>query len=314
MEHWYIEEHNIADLYLSGKLPADERALFEQHLIGCAKCLSRLEVTKGLRVGLRVIMAEDPQRLRRGEPEWQEDQDDEQQPERPLERRWNVRVSGWRERWNRIHPAVAFSAAVLLMALPVSSLILKVRGVQHRLARAEENASAWRRRSEERAQTIRDLADEVKVREGRASAAQDQLIAQLDRERENRLPAGKAGPADHLQAAIPVFALSAVRIGSPDLSRPVNRVTPSPSSKWIVLWLQLEFDTDLRSYRASLTTADGRNLWRDGDLKPNSTGMLALGFNSSLFKAGTYHLTLEGLTEQGVYVSSARYSFRVPAR
>jgi anti-sigma factor RsiW len=57
MDHGYIEENNVADRYLMGKLSAEERARFEEHFVDCAQCLDRLETTEGIRAALRTVAA-----------------------------------------------------------------------------------------------------------------------------------------------------------------------------------------------------------------------------------------------------------------
>src|SRR5262245_8973363 len=64
MEHSYIEENQIADRYLSGKLPAEERSRFEEHFVDCSQCLDRLEATADLRAGLRIVAADEALRVR----------------------------------------------------------------------------------------------------------------------------------------------------------------------------------------------------------------------------------------------------------
>jgi predicted anti-sigma-YlaC factor YlaD len=53
MYHEYIEEHNIADRYLMGKLSAEEERLFEEHFLECQQCRNWLEATHHFRIGLR---------------------------------------------------------------------------------------------------------------------------------------------------------------------------------------------------------------------------------------------------------------------
>src|SRR5262249_41965473 len=62
MDHHYIEEQNIPDRYLLGKLPVEERARFEEHFIDCRECLDRLETTEDFRGALRAVAAEDTTR------------------------------------------------------------------------------------------------------------------------------------------------------------------------------------------------------------------------------------------------------------
>ena len=59
MDHAYIEEHNIADRYLMGKLSDDGRARFEEHFMGCAECLDRLETADEFRAALRATETEE---------------------------------------------------------------------------------------------------------------------------------------------------------------------------------------------------------------------------------------------------------------
>lgn len=64
MEHWYIEDHQIADRYLSGKLPIEERMRFEEHFVDCASCLVHLRTVDDFRAGLRTVATEEAMRLR----------------------------------------------------------------------------------------------------------------------------------------------------------------------------------------------------------------------------------------------------------
>ncbi|MEW6208079.1 MAG: hypothetical protein AB1631_06915 [Acidobacteriota bacterium] len=61
MDHRYIDENNIGDLYLMGKLSAHERALFEMHFINCERCVEMLEEISSLRQAIR---SDWPQELR----------------------------------------------------------------------------------------------------------------------------------------------------------------------------------------------------------------------------------------------------------
>jgi hypothetical protein len=108
--------------------------------------------------------------------------------------------------------------------------------------------------------------------------------------------------------------LSVTRGDNLDLTQPVNHVILSPSSKLIILRLELGADPDLQSYRAALFTTDGRSVWRASRLKPSSNDSLALSLDSRLFKPADYLLTMEGLTAQKRYVLVARYTFRVATK
>ena len=63
MDHRYIEEADITDRYLIGKLPPWEHDRFEEHFVDCPECLDRLEMTRVFRRALKVAVAEDAARL-----------------------------------------------------------------------------------------------------------------------------------------------------------------------------------------------------------------------------------------------------------
>jgi hypothetical protein len=284
MEHSYIEENNIADRYLLGKLSAQERMRFEEHSKNCLECLNRLETIKGLRRGLRVVAGE--------------------------EVRWSrayIRAGllAWLVRLGRASQTVLLACVILLIALPIGWLILEWSRARRDLAQTRQIAAEWQRKYEESEQAARDLKKEAQ--------AQDQPAARPESEREDRphLPGEKVVPS---QAVVPIFALSVMRNGDPELSQPVNRIRLSPNAKSIILLLELGPEPGLQSYRVAISTADGRNIWRESNLKPISDNALALGFNCSLFKPGNYLLTLEGLPTQGRYVLTARYTFAVQTR
>lgn len=57
MDHSYIDDHQVAELYLLGRLSPEEAARFEEHSMSCPQCLDRLETAEKLRVGLRTVAA-----------------------------------------------------------------------------------------------------------------------------------------------------------------------------------------------------------------------------------------------------------------
>jgi hypothetical protein len=297
MEHSYIKDNHIADSYLSGKLSGEERMRFEEHFVDCAECHDLLRTADDFRAGLRIVAAEEAMRFRAY---------------------LQIRQAGVLARvaWLiRRRQAPLLAVLILLIALPMALLFLEWRSARRDLAQATQTSSEWRRKYEEGEQAARDLAKEMQTRERESSLQREQLIAQLELKQKatysQLAPSRKAG---EYQSEAPVFALSVVRGGNPDLSQPVNRIAPAPSAKWMILLLELEPDPELRSYRCAISTAGGRSIWTKNGLNPNSKNALALSFNSNLFKPGDYLLTLEGLTAQEDRVPVAKYAFRVLTR
>jgi Putative zinc-finger len=294
MEHSYIEDRDIAGRYLMGKLSAEERMRFEEHLENCVQCLDRLATIDGFRNGLRIVAVEEVERAHANT---------------------RARLLSRVDRFSRASRAAVLAGILLLIASPLGWVILELRGARRDLVQATQTAAEWQRKYEEREQAARNLMQELPARNQRSSAQQDQPAPQSEREREVRQrPADGVGLATAPDGIVPVFALSVARSEELNLSRPANRIKLSPASKSIILLLELGPDPGLLSYRAVISTADGRSIWRESQLTPNFRDVLALSFNSSLFKPGNYLLTLEGLTADNRYVLAAQYTFQVIAQ
>jgi hypothetical protein len=293
MEHSYIEKHDIVGRYLSGRLSDEELIRFEEHFLNCQQCVDQVETTEDIRCGLRTAAAEEA---------------------------WLSKVHihagflAWIVRLRRARRAIFLAIAVLLIA-PIAWLAWMWNSARRELIEARQTSLAWQRSYEQNAQAARDLAREMQTQERQISDERDRLAAQLKSEREAW--ARPPHPLNRVRegvTVVPVFTLSGVRDISPDLSEPIDEIRLSPVSKSIILLLELEADPDLQSYRAAVSTADGRNIWIRDDLRPKSKDGLALSFNSNLFKPDTYLLTLEGLTTERRYKLIAKYTFRVLSR
>lgn len=59
MDHAYIEEHGLIDLYHRGQLPPEEEAGFEEHFVGCPECQERLQMARGFQRGLKTVVTEE---------------------------------------------------------------------------------------------------------------------------------------------------------------------------------------------------------------------------------------------------------------
>jgi hypothetical protein len=59
MDHTYIEERGLIELYHRGQIPPEEEAEFEEHFVACAECQERLATARGFQRGLKTVVAED---------------------------------------------------------------------------------------------------------------------------------------------------------------------------------------------------------------------------------------------------------------
>ncbi|HEY1418477.1 MAG TPA: zf-HC2 domain-containing protein, partial [Myxococcaceae bacterium] len=55
MDHRSIEDSDLVEAYVTGRLGATECAEFEAHLVDCPDCLDRVEAAQGLAAGLRAL-------------------------------------------------------------------------------------------------------------------------------------------------------------------------------------------------------------------------------------------------------------------
>ena len=68
MDHEEIDQFNIIDRYLMGKMPIEESADFEEHLIDCPQCITRLQMTDRFLQGLRSLAVEQAAPIGRYQP------------------------------------------------------------------------------------------------------------------------------------------------------------------------------------------------------------------------------------------------------
>jgi hypothetical protein len=290
MDHHYIEEQNIPDRYLLGKLPAEERSRFEEHFLDCRECLDRLETTEDFRGALRTVAVEDATRgyARAG----------------LLARILQIaRINHARR------AALLLGAILLLTAIPTALWIKERSGARDDQARFKTPSTELQRQYEESRQRAQQLERDLQESQRQSAEHRRELEAQLERALQER-----ARLADELeklkrpQSAPPVFILSVTRSGGAGPS--VNRIFLPRSAPRIILSPELEPDPDLQSYRATLQTSDNRRIWSAGNLRLNSKDALNLSFNTSLFAPGDYLLILEGLTRRGSYAPVAKYPFQ----
>jgi hypothetical protein len=62
MDHTYIEERGLIDLYHRGQIPPEEEVEFEEHFVGCSDCQEKLALARGFQRGLKAVVAEDAAR------------------------------------------------------------------------------------------------------------------------------------------------------------------------------------------------------------------------------------------------------------
>ncbi len=282
MDHSYVEEQGLAEAYLAGRLSDGERDAFEAHDFDCATCLERLETAEDFREGMLRVAAEDTARAQVG----------------------LLAVLALLSRGRRI---ALGGFLLLLVALPLGLLVARDRSLERktaeaRAARVTVPAPAG---GEQRIASL-----EARLRSLQQAGAVDRrrLEEELAKERQARAAIESEAAAPRVN--VPIFLLAAARGGEQEGRGPVNRIPLSVASGPVILTLELA-TVDYPSYRASLRTGDGEEVWQARGLRPDSRDTLVLLLPSRMLRPGSYRLGIEGARGDGRGFAVASYPFQV---
>jgi hypothetical protein len=173
MDHQYVEDNGLIDLYRRDVLPPEEEARFEEHFAGCLECIEQLEAARGFQLGLKTLAAEDAARavVQAGLLAW-------------LARRRGLLLS---------------VAALLVAALPVLWLLRENREMARQASVSRESLETERQRAG-------DLERRLAETERRNAQARRELEARIAQAKPPEEPR-KEGPLVNT----PVFLLAMVR-------------------------------------------------------------------------------------------------------
>ncbi len=283
MEHAAIEEHQVIERYLMGRLADSERELFEQHYLSCPQCLDRLALAEAIERGFKRAAGEEVARLAAAR---------------------QLAFVAWLARLGRSRQAAVLGMALLVAILLPGGLALREIGQSERdLAATRSALEVERERAA--AGSSQALAEAQRLREELEASRRD-----LAQEREaGARAAGELAAARAPQGNVPILFLDTERSG-PSPGEPSFRLRLPRTPGWIVL--VLEIDPPHHSpYRAVLRDSEGRELWRGAGLQLNELETLTLTLPSSLLAAGDYFLAVEGVVPDGASIAAGRFTFRV---
>jgi hypothetical protein len=281
MDHIYIDECQVAERYVLGKLPPEEAAAFEEHSLACPECLERLELAEAMRRGLRTVAARE---VAAGA----------------------VRLGLLARLVRSRFAPLAVMALLLVAVLPSGLLLQRADRLEDELERTRLEVAAL---AEARQEPAPPPAAEPGPPDADAEQERRRLegwVEELRRERE-RL-AGELEQARRPRANVPLLTLSPER-SAPGEAEPSVQVPLAPEAEWVVLSLDLA-GLGFPDYRAALVGPGGRTLWREEGLRPDATGFLNVGLPTSLLSPGDFMIRLEGLPAEGEPVPTASFSFR----
>jgi hypothetical protein len=281
VDHNEIDEQQVIERFLAGRLPPAEAARFEEHSLACPECLDRLEAADALRRSLRAVAAEE---VAAGVVR-----------ATLLARITRSRAAPW---------ALGF----LLVAALLPSIYWAREN--ERLEAELGNARAANAASANRpAERVAPAAAPAEIAALRAQIAAGERQAEADRREREKLA------ADLARAQSPRINLAVVPL-SPERSAPIRGTSPStrlalaPGMEWVVLALELD-PSNRSTYRATLDGPGGATLWRGSGLVPDAEGTLHVALPAALLPTGDLALRIEGLAPQAKPVLVASFSFRV---
>jgi len=274
MDHQTIDSGNIAERYVTGRLPAEDAASFEEHYLICPSCTARVEAAERLQRGLRRLAEEAA-----------------------------VRAPGdtGSARWSR-SPRLALAAAALLaVALVPAGLELgQIRRLRSDLATTRDALA--------RTQVEKGPAERLAAMQGELQQTQRDLAAVVEKQATlSREVAKDRQP----QTNLPLLSLTPVRGGA--AGGPVRRLTLPKEPGWVAFWVE-PGDTEYPAYRATLRTAQGAVVFQASRLALNDLGALLITVHSTSLAPGAYRLEVEGLPGSGAPVAVGRFPLRVESR
>jgi hypothetical protein len=289
MNHDDIENDDIADRYLMGRLAPEEADRFEEHYLSCQECLGRLDRAEKLQRGLKRAAAEDAARMAA------------------------VRQAGFfavLARLGRSRLAgLAMAAALFVLILPGMLAYRELGRLGQELDRANEALAARQQPEPAPVAGGDNEASAARAAQEKLEAERQRLTGELERERTVRQGLEKdLAQAWQPQANTPILSLSPER-GGPGDAEPVHQVRLPATPGWIVLSLELD-RPEYERYRVTLLSKGREEIWRSGGLEPNELDSLAVSLPTTLLKPGDYLLRVEGTPDGGKPSPVAQFAFR----
>ncbi len=283
MNHPEIEERQVIDRYLMGKLPPEEAERFEEHYLSCPQCLDQLALGESMQRGFKRAAGQDVAVLAATR---------------------QLALFAWLSRLGRSRQAAVLAMALLVVVVAVLPGGLALRRLGERDRELDETRRALKQEKERSAAGSRTEAEIEKLRSELDARQRD-----LTREREARVQTAEQLAQSRVpQANVPILFLDAVRSGGSSAEEPTHRLRQPPAEGWAVLALQLD-PPFAPSYRAILRDARGRELWSGTGLRPNEMDAVSLSLPGSLLEPGVYTLAVEG--SGGPAAPASRFTFRV---
>jgi len=293
MDHDYINEFNLIDQYVLGKLPADQVEEFEAHFVDCPRCVDQLELSRSFIRDLKDLTVQETLLSNFGQAG---------QIQRPHREQLASRRFWWAIAWACVVLAVGFAAFA----------VRRQNRLEAELRKAKEDTAAISQKYQQALETAGD--SEKQSQEANQQLAQ--RLTALEQKREAEGAANKQGQSlvrgsQAPEVNFPIYALVSLARGQ--IPAPVEIVLPASSSRF-ALSIPVEDSKDFSSYRVMILDHRGVTVFNRGGFKPDAYHSLSLSLNSNFLVQGTYDLRVEGLTPPNKWNTVGSYPFSITRR
>jgi hypothetical protein len=282
MDHDYINEFDLIDRYLRGRLAGEEVTQFEEHFVDCVECTDRLTATKALMEGLRIVAIDRVPEVRIPVPQGS--------------------LSSLRNTISRRPVALAACVLMLVVLGGAAFVFTQIRRFRFEADQARTASTQWESRYEEQRQSSEIAEREHKESERELADQVAQLRTELENKREQE-------PASSDEVNVLILALSSTRGNEASGARNEISLPRSPGS--VFLSVLLEGESAFKTYRMTIVNSESQVIWKGRGLKANAYNSLSARLNSTLFRPGDYLLTLDGVARDGSTSVVEKYPFRV---
>ncbi len=264
MDHATIEQRQLIDLYVAGKLSPEDTEAFEEHYLDCEECLDQVEAADRLQRGLRRVA--------------------EQEVTKAVKTSFLVALAARASSWQAGLTLTALIATGLLAGVWQHRQVTALRGD---LEASRRELAAAQGGDEQR---IASLRRELAETRSAFDATQSRWLEELGVEREKAEQlAARLVSALKPQINTRIYSLSSFRDAGVGES-PRHQIALPRTGDWIVIALEVSGAADTR-YRGTLRRGE-EVLWQAGDLEADALGSVVISFPVDHFKAGDYRLDL----------------------
>ena len=287
MDHAYVDDQQIAERYLLGKLSGEERDRFEEHFLGCRECVERLELAAILQQGTRQLAGRHAAATSLG-------------------------ILAALARLGRSRRAALAAMALLAAVLLPALLALRVgrldREVDRLQVEVERREAGEQRGAPGAAARESALRDQLAAARGQLAQERERAHTEVEAARDERAAlAAQLEQARRPQPNTPVAILGAERFAG---GEPSARIALPPPAGWILFSIELDGPA-YPGYRATLLGADGAALWQGSGLVLDAQGNLTVLLPAERLAPGDFAFRVEGVPEDGRPVPAGRFPFRV---